>query len=72
MTFRGHVENGVVVLDEPGAIPEGTQVQVEATSRPTHAEMLKDFIGCASDLPEDMADNHDHYLHGARKRRAED
>ena len=30
MTLQGHVRNGVVVLDEPLAIPEGTLVRVEA------------------------------------------
>ncbi len=29
MTLQGHVRNGVVVLDEPLAIPEGTLVRVE-------------------------------------------
>jgi len=30
MSFTGHVKNGVVVFDEPVALPEGTAVQVEA------------------------------------------
>ncbi len=29
MSFQGHVCNGVVVFDEPVAIPEGTAVRVE-------------------------------------------
>lgn len=28
MTARGHVENGVVVLDPPGSLPEGAAVEV--------------------------------------------
>jgi hypothetical protein len=36
--------------------------------RPTHAEILKDFIGCLKDLPSDAAHNHDHYLYGAPKK----
>ena len=32
-TVRGHVVDGVVVLDDPGALPEG--VQVEVLIRPT-------------------------------------
>lgn len=28
MSFRGYVEKGVVVFDEPTAIPEGTVVEV--------------------------------------------
>ncbi|MFI5379239.1 MAG: hypothetical protein ACHRHE_08080 [Tepidisphaerales bacterium] len=30
MTFRGHIRNGVAVLDDPVHLPEGTAVQVEA------------------------------------------
>jgi hypothetical protein len=29
MLFHGHVENGVVVFDEPVSLPEGTKVCVE-------------------------------------------
>jgi len=28
MTHRGHVRNGVVVLDEPAALPEGATVEI--------------------------------------------
>jgi len=71
MTYRGHVENGVVVLDEPTALPEGTEVAVEpigTEARPTLAERFKDVIGSVSDLPADMAEQHDHYIHGTPKK----
>ena len=29
MSFQGHIENGVVVLDEPVSLPNGTVVRVE-------------------------------------------
>ena len=29
MTYRGHIENGVVVFDEPVVLPEGTAVRIE-------------------------------------------
>ncbi len=32
MPLRGHVENGVVVFDEPGSLPDGTAVRVEPAS----------------------------------------
>ena len=70
MSFQGHIENGVVVFDEPVSLPEGTTVRIEVIAvepRPTLAERFKDIIGTARDLPEDMADNHDHYLHGTPK-----
>jgi hypothetical protein len=71
MNYRGHIENGLVKLDEAVVLPEGTEVRVVPVSekgRPTLAERFKDVIGCVSDLPADMAENHDHYIHGTPKR----
>lgn len=31
MTFRGYIRNGVVVLDAPLGLPDGTPVRVEAS-----------------------------------------
>jgi len=76
MSFHGHVENGVVVFDEPVSLPEGTPVRVEpvaaargqtGTPPKTLAERFGSVIGAAVNLPEDMAKNHDHYLHGTPK-----
>jgi len=76
MTYKGHVRNGVVVLDEPVDLREGDEVSVEVTRRgpeteadaPTLYEQLKDVIGIAEGLPPDAALNHDHYLYGLPKR----
>ena len=70
MTYRGHVENGLVVFDERVNLTDGTEVQVQPVSQQqsTLAERFKDMIGCVSDLPTDMAENHDHYIHGTPKR----
>lgn len=74
MTYRGHVENGVVVFDDEIVLPEGTQVQVdlilpvtEDAEPPSLYERLKPVIGMAEGLPSDLAQNHDHYLHGRAK-----
>ena len=70
MTYRGHVENGVIVLDEPAELPEGTSVRVELADEatgPTLADKLARFIGCLDGLPSDFAENHDHYLYGVPK-----
>jgi hypothetical protein len=78
MTLHGHIQNGVIVLDEHVSLPEGAAVQVQIivaptppapeAENPTLAETLKDFIGVLEDLPEDAATNHDHYLYGAPKK----
>ncbi len=73
MTLHGTVVNGVIVLDASHPLPEGTRVDVvvqkpaEETTEPTLANLFP-LAGTASDLPEDMAAQHDHYLHGTPKR----
>jgi hypothetical protein len=67
MTYRGRVKNGVIVLDEPRALPEGAEVQVVPLAEqavPTLYDRYKDFIGSAKGLPEDASINVDHYLYG--------
>ena len=69
MTYRGHVKDGVVVLDDPVKLPEGAVVRVElapAEDARTLAERLGDVIGIV-DGPPDLAENHDHYGHGKPK-----
>ncbi len=77
MSCRGHVANGVVVLDKPGALPEGAEVYVslvgpaaiEAVNEgPTLYDRLKRVVGKATGLPPDAAQNHDHYLYGLPKK----
>jgi hypothetical protein len=78
MTYRGHVSNGVVVLDDAPALPEGMSVMVEPTESgnkgpatediPTLYDRLKPFIGKAVGLPPDASVNLDHYLYGTPKR----
>lgn len=79
MTYRGTVQKGVVVLDDPGRLPDGAKVEVSLveadTSSPSGAngtpsvfEQLKDLAGTEEGLPADIAENHDHYLYGTRKR----
>lgn len=79
MSIRGHIKNGVIVLDEPAELPEGAEVRVQvvpikiraAPSRSgiTLHEKLKPFIGCLDDLPPDASINLDHYLYGAPKQK---
>jgi hypothetical protein len=72
MTYRGHVKNGVVVLEPPATLPEGAEVEVSpaagAQEPPTWAEVFKDVIGKAQGLPADSSTNHDHYLYGASRK----
>jgi len=76
MTYKGHVENGVIVFDEPVDLTEGAVFQVDLSPMPasaqeeggsTLAERLASVIGSIDGLPEDASINHDHYLYGAPK-----
>ena len=66
MTYKGTVKGGVVVLDRGASLADGTEVRVEPIDRPatTLGERLMRYAGKAKDLPSDMAENHDHYIHG--------
>ena len=71
MTYRGHVENGRILLDEPAPLPEGAEVKVEVVETsgapPTIWDKLRGIAGTVEG-PEDWAENHDHYIHGTPKR----
>jgi hypothetical protein len=77
MELTGVVTNGHIVFDVPCTFPEGTKVKVRvAEPAPVKEEvfpatlgkrMLK-HAGTVPGLPEDLAEQHDHYLHGTQKR----
>jgi hypothetical protein len=82
MTYKGTVQNGVILVEGGVQLPEGAEVQIELsddvqpvpekTGEPTIGEKLAALGRWAEtqpcDLPEDLAVNHDHYLHGLPKR----
>jgi hypothetical protein len=71
MQYEGHVVGGVVVLDGNMDLPDGTRVRIVpvVTEEPqTLADRFHNIIGKANSLPDDMAAQHDHYIHGSPKR----
>ncbi len=72
MSYRGRVRNGVIVLDPPASLPEGSEVEVREVGGeapiPTLYERYKNFIGIADGLPSDSSINYEHYLYGAPKK----
>jgi hypothetical protein len=79
MTCRGTVRSGVVVLHDEVTLPEGTEVVVvlpdfepAQPGEPSIWDKLSDLGRWAedlpTDLPPDLAANHDYYLHGLPKR----
>jgi hypothetical protein len=84
MVYQGHVIGGVIVLDEPVQLAEGTAVQIVLTDqgpriksnqgpvRSIEEEICAIAAGVPQDewaqLPADLSDQLDHYLYGTPKR----
>jgi len=77
MNYKGTVKDGKIELENGIRLPDGTPVSVEveetiqsSESEPkrTLYELFEGIIGKIDDLPEDFAENHDHYLHGTPKK----
>ena len=72
MLLEGTVTNGTIVLDHPAAFREGTRVRVNVEptieDRQTLRDLLLKHAGTVTGLPTDLAEQHDHYLHGTPKR----
>jgi hypothetical protein len=72
MVYQGHIQNGVVVLDDTPDLPEGARVQValvpSVAEESTLGARLMKFAGRLEGLPPDLASDHDHYAHGAPKK----
>jgi hypothetical protein len=77
MIYRGHVENGNIVLEDQVSLPDGTRLKIEPvevcdggreSEVPTLYERFQNVIGKATDLPADLAEQHDHYIHGTPKK----
>jgi hypothetical protein len=73
-TYTGEIRDGVVIFEgTPPPWPAGTKVRIEPiepgeAATPTLAERLRGIIGAVRGLPADLAEQHDHYLHGQPKR----
>ena len=73
MVYPAQVRNGVIVLDSPVSLPEGTAVSVEVPASstslpapdhtPSLLDRLRPVVGAVHGLPADAAANVDHYLY---------
>jgi hypothetical protein len=75
--LEGVVQNGVIVPEGGCQLPDGTKVRITSAevvqpSARTLSEKLRQlaekYEKLPCDLPEDLAINHDHYIHGTPKR----
>jgi hypothetical protein len=71
MTYRGHIKNGQILLNEPVALPEGAEVNVEVIEngepQVTIWDKLLELAGTVEG-PTDWPKKNDHYLYGTPKR----
>jgi hypothetical protein len=68
MSYLGHLKNGVVLLDEPTELPDGTAVRVEPATEPAPAipnTNVREFAGMLADLSESEWET---YQRAARRR----
>jgi hypothetical protein len=72
MSYTGTVEGGMVKLPPEAALPDGTTVRIERVEAPQDrnelTRRLREIAALLDGLPEDWAEQHDHYLHGTPKR----
>ncbi|MFV1967793.1 MAG: hypothetical protein ACC628_20375 [Pirellulaceae bacterium] len=76
--YRGTIKNGVVVFNDHVELPDGAAVRIELigsqhgdepiAEKITLYERLESVAGMAKGLAPDLAENHDHYLHGHPKK----
>ena len=81
MTYRGHVENGVIQLQGSVILPEGAEVRVELATAgkedfdpnaPPIEEKLRAIMADVPQeewdrLPADLSEHLDHYIYGTPK-----
>jgi len=75
VSITATVENDTIKLPPGVHLPVGTEVEVllpgggvSPEGGTTLYERMKDLIGCIKDGPEDLAAEHDHYVHGTPNR----
>jgi predicted DNA-binding antitoxin AbrB/MazE fold protein len=72
MSYTGTIENGVVKLPANVGWANGTQVRIEKIEVPPDrnelTRKLREIAARMEGLPEDWAQEHDHYIHGTPKR----
>lgn len=71
MTCIGKVSKGTILLPPGITLPDGMELALnipDQSLKPSLHDRLAAFAGMADDLPADLAENHDHYLHGHPKK----
>ena len=67
MPYTGHVENGIVILDEPAGLPEGVRVRIDVIREGAEEVLHPDIIRFTGVLPSTI-DARAEYLDAMRKK----
>jgi hypothetical protein len=51
MTYRGHIENGAIVLDDPVSLAEGASVRIEVLQEDPSGSLHPDILRFTGVLP---------------------
>jgi hypothetical protein len=54
MTYRGHIQNGMVVLDEPAQLTEGARVRIEILEETQQESLHPEILRYTDVLPENI------------------
>ncbi len=54
MTYRGHVENGKIVLDEPVNLPDGAEVSIDLLNQIEIEQFHPDILKFTGIVPQDI------------------
>ncbi len=72
MAYEATLIDPSVVFDDPQTLPESTRVEAIVKREQDRSETLQEVLlqqaGCMTDLPTDLGEQHDHYIHGMPKR----
>ena len=72
MTCTVKVEAGRISLPQSWKLPDGVEVHLtvsdQAIAETSFADRYARYIGAADDLPADLAENLNHYVHGHGKK----
>jgi hypothetical protein len=67
MTWTVKVAHGAIQLPPGVELPDGVEVRLtipDSQAQPSFAERYAAYIGVVADMPDDLAANLDHYVHG--------
>ncbi len=67
MSYRGHIEKGRVIVDDPVELPEGAEVKIDLVHEKIEIELHPDIVRFSGIVPEDLDAGDEYYRNRIRK-----